>query len=495
MKKIIKKIKLVNLSLSLILIVFLLGNYFINFLPWRIDLSTNKAYSLSKSTKKVLKGLKKPVEIKFFISSDLPTRLIPLKNDVVDFLKEYQKTSAKVSLKILDPKKDSKALEEVRNEGIPELQFSQLEQDKYEVKAVYFGMLIKTKEKKEIIPQVSDVESLEYNLTTAIYKITRERLEKIAIVGKKDEFYQENDDLSIFKKVLRQQYQLDFINIDKDSTIEKINKDYKTMIIFDTLEKNYQEEEIGKIKDYLDHGGKTVFFIDGVWVGESLYTTQANHNLFQLLKDWRLKLAQNLILSSSAEMVNFGNQNFQFITLYPYWIRTNNFNSKESLVQNLTQLTFPWVSSVDVGRDSNLETKIIVKSTKNSWEEKISTESAFFADPNNIVRPQPNQLKEFNLIALARNKKNQGAILLIPCSRFILDRYLSRSSDNLKFILNVLNEFASQGALSGIHQRMVYFYPLPEFNESTKDVVKYFLILLLPVLFGFYGLVRIFKRR
>ncbi len=496
MRKVFNSIKR-NLFLMILLAIFLAGNYLLSYFPLRLDFSQNKAYSLSKSTKKLISSLKNKVEIRFYLSSELPTRMVPLKNDVLDFLKEYQRYSKKINLKILDPKKDNKALEQVRTDGIPELQFSQLERDKYEVKNVYFGLALQSKDKKEIIPQINDLEGLEYNLTTSIYKLTKDRLEKIAIVGKKEEFLIEKDDLSVLKDTLRKQFELDFINIDKDSSIEKISKDYKVLLVFDDNEKEYQQEEIKKINNYLGNGGKAIFFVSGAWVGESFYTRPANHNLFNLLESWGVDLKKNLILSSTAEIVNFGNQNVQFITLYPYWIRTDNLDKKESITNSINLLTFHWASSVSFKEKNNLEGKVIVYSKKRSWEQKISTESAFFADPNleNIVQPLPNQFKEFPLVLMIKNIKNNGQILIIPSNRFILDNYLSRTSDNLKFVLNVINDFSAQNILSGIHQRAVSFYPLPDLPENQEEIVKYLLMFFLPVVYLSYGLIKVFRSR
>lgn len=136
-----------------------------------------------------MKNLKKNLEIDFYVSSsDLPSRLIPLKNEVIDFLKEYERASKKIVVKILDPKKDKKAEEDVASLGLPSFQYSQLERDSYQVKKVYFSLVLKYADKKEIIYQVNDLSNLEYEISSLIYKLTRNKTEKIAIIGKKEIF-------------------------------------------------------------------------------------------------------------------------------------------------------------------------------------------------------------------------------------------------------------------------------------------------------------------
>jgi len=65
----------------------------------------------------------------------------------------------------------------------------------------------------------------------------------------------------------------------------------------------------------------------------------------------------------------------------------------------------------------------------------------------------------------------------------------------LDFILNAIDTFSSNGALSGIRSRIVSFYPLPDLSDSQKDIYKYMAILLFPLLWGIYGVIRLMKRK
>jgi len=489
----LKKINLINLLkldifkkqfiIILAFTVFIGSNFILSFVSFRLDFSNGQAYTLSSSTKNILRHLEKPVTIKFYVSSDLPTKLIIVKNEVVDFLNEFNKIGrGKVTVKTLDPKKDTNALKEVQELDIPELQFSQLEADKYAVTTAYFGIAIIIGDKKEIIAQATDLESLEYNLTAAIYKMVKTNLGKVAVLGMSEVFDTTNDNLATLKKVLRQQFEVSFV--------QDIGNSYKSILIFDDNQKEYTREEVEKIKNYLDKKGTAIFFVDGVWVGSNLQTMESKNNLFGLLREWGVEVNKNLVLSTSAEMVNFGNESFQYYSTYPFWIKTNNFNTKSSFFSNINQLTFPWVSSVTVKNQPNIELQELVRSTKNSWLQSNN----FVLNPQNIPQPTQNNLKE-QVIVVQAKKKNGGQIIIIPSSRFIQENYLSRTSDNLEFTLNILNDLVSDGALSGIRQRAVSYYPLPELAENQKDIFKYLNILLLPGLLTLYGVVRLTKKK
>lgn len=477
-----------KIVILLSILVFLGVVYLISAISVKLDLSNGQAYTLSTSTKKILKNLDKQVAVKFFASSDLPTKLLPLKTDVVDLLREYQKEGrGKIRIEIKDPKKDTKIAEEATSNGIPQLQFSQLEMDKYAVTSSFFGMSLEYDGKKEIIPQVTDLGSLEYNLDASIYRMVNKEQPKVGIVGIPDSLDPNQDDLGSMKKVLSQQFLINPLDISKDSPDKVINPSVKTVLVFS---REYSEDEIAKLEEYLENGGNAIFFTDGVVVSDSLTAANSKNSLVDLIAKYGIKVNNDLILSASAELVNFGNGTVNILSPYPFWLKTNVFDKKVSYFSNINQLTYPWVSSLTLQKKSGLDGQELIKTTSRSWNQKDN----FVLNPQSIPQPKMQDLRNYIIGAQVKNKNN-GVLVVIPSSRFVLERYLGNSSDNLEFVLNIVNDLASSGALSGIRQRAVTFYPLPDMAENQKDVFKYSNILLLPGLFAAYGIFRLMKRK
>ena len=476
---------------TVVVVLFLLVNYLISGISLRYDASSGKAYTLSESTKKILHNLDDLVNVKFFVSSDLPAKLVPLKTDVTDTLAEFKKEGKnKVALKIVDPKKDENTGKEARESGIPELQFSQLEQDKYAVTTAYFGIFLSYGGRNEIIPQVTDFENLEYNLTSSIYKLVKKDLPKVGIIGEIPSANPSEDSLASFKKILGQQFSLENIDISSESIVKTIDQSYQTVFVFDNNQKEYSSQELKLLREYLNKKGKIIVFADGVWTSEQLETTPAKHNLFSLLQEYGIIIEKNLILSTSSELVNFGGGQVSLLVPYPFWFKTNNFNPQVSYFSNVNQLTFPWGSSIKLEKKTDIETKELVKTTNRSWQQKDN----FMLNPQAIEPPGDKDLGEF-LVAAESSKKNSGQIVVISSSRFVLERYLGAGSDNLELVLNFVSNLASGGALSGIRSRAVSFYPLPDLQNTQKDAFKYINILLLPVLFSIWGAFRLIRRR
>lgn len=490
--------KLQNRDRQLIFVVvialFLAVNILLSGISLRLDASRGKAYTLSASTNKILHNLDDLVNIKFFASSDLPARLIPVKTDVADMLEEYKKEAGnKIQLKIVDPKKDENALKEAREAGIPELQFSQLEKDKYAVTNSYFGISLAYGGKSDIIQQVTGVDSLEYNLTASIYKLTRKNLPKIGIAGIGQTDNPNDDPIASFRNVLTQQFEIE--NLDLAPTLKKIDPAFQTLFVFTSEGKKFSPEELKLLREYLNNRGKIIFFADTVSVGSNLVASAADNGLKPLLAEYGLTPETNLILSTSSEMVNFGSGQFNLLLPYPFWLKTNVFNPDSAYFSNISQLTFPWVSSLKIQKKSGLEITELVKTTNKSWEQtNKSAEGGFNLNPQTLQPPAGNELKTFVIVAESA-KKSGGKIVLIPSGKFIQERYLGSDSGNLEFVLNIVNSLASGGSLAGIRSRAVSFYPLPDLPESQKDIFKYSNILLLPLLFAVWGGVRLLKRR
>lgn len=467
---------------GLSIVLFIAVNVIMSSISMKVDLSNGSIYTLSKSTTNVVKRLDDLVTITFFVSSDIPTRLIPLKTEITDLLNEYQKVGGKhIRILILDPNKDKDALEKAKKSGLQELQFSQMESDKYAVTNAYFGITMSYENKKEIVPQITEPGNLEYNLTAAIYKMTNKKIEQISIGGFDLQQSQQVQPFATLHRALSKQYQVNLLPL--DTIFDNLDNAGKTVLLFDNNNKKYTDSDIKKLDTYIHNKGSVIAFIDGVWVQDSLNTQPAVHNLNNLFSRYGIVINNNLVLSTSSELVNFGNENVSFFTPYPLWVRTNNFEKSKSLFANINYVTFPWVSSITIKNAQDSETTKIISTVPKSWHQS----NTFILNPQEIQPPK--SFGEYILGAESTVKKG-GTLIVIPSSRFIQDRFLSQNSSNVSLVLNMVNELTSGGALSGIHQRNVAFYALPDFSERQKDAYKYIVILGLPLLYIGYGIKR-----
>ncbi len=476
-----------NTIFILAVLLFVIFSFIISDIQLKLDLSKGRAYTLSRSSKKIISKLDDIVLIKFFASSNLPPQLSPVKREVYDLLKEYANSSKNITVEMLSPDKDERAKKDVQDFGIPELQFSQLERNKYAVSSGYFGIGITYNGKKEVIPKVTDISNLEYNITSLIYKMSRKQTNKVYSVGiaSSNPFNMSSDEFATFKEVVRKQFEYKNIDI-KNNKLDDLEK-AAVLVVVDDRKTNFSKEDVSKINSYINQGGNVLFFVDGIWVEDDMSTREANHGFFKLLKDYGLDLNKNLVLSTSAELVSFGSKYVQFLSPYPFWVRAFSFSKEEPFFNNTTVLSYPWASSIDLVQKKGIKVSFLVKTSNKSWTRtgKISL------DPKAISLPSQDSLKSFIISAVAQ--KGRSSVVLIPSSRFLMNKFLTRRTSNLNFILNIIDNLASEGLLSGIRSRDVEFYPLPDISDVQKDMFRYgniFVPTLVLIIFGGFIYVR-----
>lgn len=464
--------KVLTILLAVVCIVF---NLVMQTIPFRFDVSNGHAYSVSDASKNVMKNLKKPVTITFFVSRNIPSRLSSVRTEIDTFLTEYagQASGKKIIYRQLDPEANTNTQKELQKYSIPQLQFSQQDQDAFSLQNAYFGVGVEYGGRHASLPQVTDVSDLEYNLTAILYTLGKTSLPTVGIYGL------ENASESL--QSITSASQLQF-TIREESSIES---GASALMVFADGTKQYTDEEVAALEKYVKNGGSIIFFVDGVSIDSALAAAPAKHHLYGLLKKMGVGIEQNLVLSQASELVTFGQgQNaLPMVLQYPYWIKTNEF-AKNSKLSNITMLVFPWTATVvPTGTATTL-----VSTESQSWTQQ----SNFTVSPDQASRARANRLQSYPLVGEGRYGK--GTVMVIPSSKFIQDAYLARSNDNLELVLNTLNEYVSGGALTGIRRRSVEYYPLPALDTTTKNILKYIQIGLGPVIAVMFGVIVLTKR-
>ncbi|UCF87091.1 MAG: Gldg family protein [Nitrospiraceae bacterium] len=160
----------------LYLIVVLLINVVGVTLFFRVDLTANHVYSLSKTSEDVVSTLSEPLTIKVFFTRNLPAPYNNIERYLHDLLEEYSVSSNRyfnyqfynVSTEETEQAKQNQVLAE--NYGIHPVQIQNIEQDEVKFQRAYMGMVIIHGDIIEAIPTISSTDGLEYKITSTIRK-------------------------------------------------------------------------------------------------------------------------------------------------------------------------------------------------------------------------------------------------------------------------------------------------------------------------------------
>ena len=157
------------ITFSLIVVIIILINAILSQFTPIIDLTKDKIYSLSKESKNLVKNLKEPMSVKFFVTPNLPPPFSTYEKYIKDLFEGYKTAGGKnISFEVIDASKHGDLAAQYR---INPTQISVLEKDQTQTKVAYMGLSFIYGDSIETIPFVQSTEGLEYNIDTIIRKM------------------------------------------------------------------------------------------------------------------------------------------------------------------------------------------------------------------------------------------------------------------------------------------------------------------------------------
>lgn len=491
-----------NSGLTIIIIIGILGvlNFFSYQFFYRLDLTQNKDYSISKISKNTAGQLEDVLTVKAYFSNNLPSQYLNLRQEVGDILEEYANYSGgKIKVEFIDPKDDAAIQRDLYLLGIPELQFNVLEKDKYQVVKGYLGIAVQYGDKKEVIPVVQNTGNLEYQITLAIKKVTNKIDATLGFVTSNGTV-NINEEMSDAYKKLEELYKIRDIDLSK---VKEIDSSVKTLIIAGPTVK-FSDSQLKIIDKFLIKGGSILFLVDGVKIEEGL-TARANElGLEKLFSSYGLKLNKDLVADTNSGMASFSQGYITFSTNYPFWPKVikAGFDKTNVAVSKLESLILPWASSVEILEDKiDKENKFwhLAKTSDKAMAQtgqfNLNPESISFAGAG---RGQYDLavgiFGKFNS-AFDKTASGNGRIILVGDSDFIRDKFVRGMPDNMIFFQNIVDSLSLDEDLINIRSEEISDRPLRDLSDPEKVLIRYLNIFGITVIVIAFGLVRYFLRR
>jgi len=505
-----KKIKKIDIGITVIIIIGILAvvNFFSYQIFYRWDLTQGRIYSISKASKKTVGELDDIVNIKAYFSKSLPSQFIALRQEVADIMDEYQAFSnGKIKVEFIDPADDEDIQRELYIIGIPQLTFEVYEKDKVQLVKGYMGIAISFGDKTEAIPAIKrDTRDLEYQITTAIKKVTSEEIATIGFLTSQGTASL-TDDMSIAYKELQKLYTVRQIELSEETT--EVPVDIDTLIIAGPKEK-FSEEQLKAINFFMVQGGSLMILLDGVTVEKGLLANKNNTGLDSLLEKYGVKVNQNLVADVRNGMASFSQGFVTFSTSYPFWPKITNegFNKENSAVANLENVILPWASTIDIIKEKFDEKNIVtdlVFTTDKAWQVKDN----FNINPQSLPVSQGEQ-KRYNLAVAVSGKFNNaypdkneetsssfsGRLIVVGDSDFIHDGFLRNTPDNLTFFQNLVDSLSFDEDLINIRSKGISSRPIKEgLSDGARAAVRYLNVFALTVIVILFGMIRYYLRR
>ncbi len=539
------------LIFGLIALNFIAGRSF-----FRWDLTEDKRYSISESSKAIVEKLEEPVYVKVYLHGNFPAELKELERNIretLDELKAYGGANLKFSFidptAIADKDKRGELYKSLAQMGIKPSNFQAREEGKSVERIVFPGAVLTYKNgqmpvvflsgtsvsgNRDFITQA--IEQVEYKLVSAIHTLSSTKRSRVAFIDGHGEL--EQDRLISLISEMGASYEVGFLNL---STIPKIEG--VDAVIVAKPQRSFTESDKYKLDQFIMNGGKAMFFIDAV---ESRRDTSGltglpyDLNLRDLLFRYGVRANEDLIqsLPSGSLPIKVGNQYrpvpWAFHPLLNPQSSLNPNDRPHPIVRNLGPVLAKDVSTLDtITAKGVTKTPLLFRSQYT----KVKGQPIFFSVEELRFEPQKEQflkgavpvafLLEGNFTSFYKgrptpmgaigsdfkpNSEGKGKIIVVSDGDMLAndidyqskrplplgyDKYTGTSFGNKDFVLNSLNYLLDNSGIIDLRTKVIEERPLDALCIKDEGHLKWQLLNLgLPILLVLlFGIIRFFVRK
>ncbi len=483
----------------------------------RWDLTEEREFTLSPSTRHVLGRLDDVVTIKVYFSKELPSYFANMNRQVKDMLDEYRSAGdSRVQVEWIDPGSSPALEQSVRMLGIPKLQLSRYQKEKAEVMNAYLGIAVQYHDKTEVIPVVQNVDHLEYDLTASVIKVSGDRKTVgIATAGKPG-----GDDTSkTLQQLLQKQYNVQTVDVEANPVPPTLN----TLIVPD--DDAFSDRALYRIDRFVMGGGKLLALCSGVDVNLSTLSARNRQpKIGMLLRSYGIGVDNALVADGQCPTVGFDVGFFLPLTVrYPWFpqVTEKRLNRKQPITSAMQSLVLPWTSPLTpVPVDSSGGASVRVDTLAVSSEQSFARTAPYDLNPQSRVEPPRTGMHPLLLAAALSGRfpthwpkgaaipgdstgtappgpavSPENQIVVVGSSSFIDPRFLKQYPSNAVFLANSVDWMTLGTDLIAMRSRGAASRPLQEIGDKRKATYKMLAMIPVPILVVLFGLGRMRLRR
>ena len=364
------------------------GNYFFK----RFDLTEDKRFTLSETTKEILKQVNEPLFIDVFLEGNFPAEFRKLQTETKQLLEEFQAYNSNVSFLFIDPmsveNQQQKLADQLFYSGMKPVNITVNDRGKQSQEMVFPWAVASKAEEQAKIQLLKNsfgasteekiavsVQHLEYAVAEAIHSVTTEKSKKIAVIkgiGEPNDIY-----IADFLTTVRTNYfiapfTLDSVAVNPQKTLKDLQS-YDLAIIAKPS-RAFDENQIQVLDQFVMNGGATLWMLDYVQAemdslqsgnGEML-TYGLDLNLGEMLFKYGVRINPDLVKDEMGSPIKLaiGRQGSE--TVYetfnwkfaPFAVSM----SDHPIVKNMDGVRFDFANSIDTLKNEIKKTVLLTSS-------------------------------------------------------------------------------------------------------------------------------------
>ena len=331
---------------------------------FRLDLTENKAFTISEVSRNLFTEIPQQVNITYYISDRLRNRAVETQQ-IIDILNEYAAYSrGRINVRIVDPQAEGD-VQRAEELGVVPQQIQVIEENQQSLAVVYTGVVINYLDQHETLPVVFDPGTVEYRLTSTIRNLVQGEQDVVGLLlGKDNERLQEN--YQLLGNQLSENFEVRAVQPGQDIPPE-------ITVLFVLGGSGLDEFDLYPIDQYIMNGGNALFAVDGVRVDlQRTFSATAPENMpiLDMLAGYGARVEQELVLDTYNQRIPVrqpsGGITIQTLEPYPHWVslRRPGANRENPLTARFPGLDLYWPSPITVTGDN---AEVLLETSPESW--------------------------------------------------------------------------------------------------------------------------------
>ncbi|MBK7430309.1 MAG: gliding motility-associated ABC transporter substrate-binding protein GldG [Bacteroidetes bacterium] len=554
-KRSAKSQSIIRMTLLLGILIFV--NVIAQFAFERIDMTQEKRYSLSNSSKDLAKGLEDIVYFRIYLDGDLPPGFLKLKNSLKEMLDEFRiYSNDNIEYEFIDPsanpdeKQRVELYKQLSQKGLFPTNLEENEKGQQSQKIIFPGAIVNYRS-QEIPMQIlkskfggnsdvmlnNSIENLEYEISTVLRKLSREKSTSIAFLRGQSELPTKK--ISDAANGLSDFYIVDTVNING-----RLNalKDYKLLIIAKP-DSAFDEKDKFVIDQFIMKGGRVLWLIDKLAMNmDSLEKRSTNVaiplelNIDDMLFRYGVRINSDFVLDMQAAPIPVvtgyvGNQPKQEIFPW-YYYPLLSAEGKNPIVNNLNMIKTEFASSIDTIETESVTKTVLLSSSKlsrlqmaparvslNILREKadpqmfnrrnvpvaVLLEGSFNSNYENRVPEAIASSKDIDFKSKSENTKmivvSDGDVIASYVSKkgnvypLGYDRFTRQTFGNKSFILNCIDYLCDNNGVLELRSKEIKLRLLDPAKIEEPQFIQWLNVILPTIMIIIFGMIFSFIRK
>ncbi|BCN29817.1 GldG family protein [Anaeromicropila herbilytica] len=448
---------------AVVIAIVLIFNLIAGELDLKVDLSSNSIFTLTKTTKNLVKNIKDDVTI-YYIAGENSQ-----KDQVKEIVDKYKTLSSKIKVETKDPVLYPTFTSAYTSDDVADKSVIVVNNKTKAYKYVKYSDMLQYTYDSSYNPQVTGVD-VEGQITSAIQYVTSTDLPKIYTL----EGHNEAELGTTITNALKKQN----VSI---STLKLLSKDAVpedcSLLVINGPIYDFTKEEVEKVKAYLEKGGKAIILAD--------YTKESMPNFSDLLEYYGVKLCDGVVIEGDSNNYMSGNPAYLIPTIESHDITKSISDDNKAVVVPAAK----GLQQVDTLR-STLTIDKLLTTSDSAFSKVDMNSSSYQKEDNDISGP-------FNLGVLATDKyNNKESKVVIYASSYLIDDKMTQYDQlgNSDLFISTVNYLTDKQNNLSIPVRSLEekHVTLTSTEANTWGTIAVFII---PLMFLGTGIVVTLRRR